>query len=68
MALHVLHNSLILSLPYLGPQLQAHGWDIENQKYLPLPLLLTTTAIATVAAVILAAATRRARPSQTAPA
>src|SRR5262249_17249876 len=59
MVLHVLHNGLMLSLLYFGPQLQEWGWDIEGQRFLPLPLMLTTTAIAAATALFLATATYR---------
>jgi sodium transport system permease protein len=58
MLLHVLHNSLMLSLIYFGPRLQAWGWDIEGQKFLPIWLLATTSVIAAAAAWVLATATK----------
>jgi sodium transport system permease protein len=49
MILHVLHNGLMVSLIYFGPHLQAWGVDTESQRYLPLPLVLVTSAAAAVA-------------------
>jgi hypothetical protein len=49
MLVHVLHNSLMLSLIYFGPQLQAWGWDTSEQRYLPLPVMLVATGIAAAA-------------------
>jgi ABC-2 type transport system permease protein/sodium transport system permease protein len=54
MVLHVLHNALMLSLVYFGPQLQAWGWDIEGERYLPLLLVLATTVLAPIALVVVA--------------
>jgi sodium transport system permease protein len=51
MVLHVLHNSLMLSLIYFGPQLAQFGWDIEGQRYLPLPLVAVTSVIAAAALI-----------------
>jgi ABC-2 type transport system permease protein/sodium transport system permease protein len=68
MILHVFNNGLLLSLLYFGPQLQQRGWDIEDQKYLPLPLVLTTAVIAAIAAIILAVLAWRSQRLQTAPA
>jgi sodium transport system permease protein len=53
MILHAINNSLMLSLAYYGPQLQAWGWDAQNQRYLPLSLVATTTVVALVAIVLL---------------
>jgi ABC-2 type transport system permease protein/sodium transport system permease protein len=60
MVLHVMNNGLLLSLLYFGPQLQERGWDVEDQSYLPLPFVLTTTIVAVIAAVVLAVTARRA--------
>jgi sodium transport system permease protein len=49
MALHVLHNALMISLIYFGPSLQAWGWDVEGQEYLPNPLLVVATVAAAAA-------------------
>ena len=49
MVLHALNNGLMLSLAYFGPELQAWGWDAEHQRYLPAPLVATTTVVALVA-------------------
>jgi ABC-2 type transport system permease protein/sodium transport system permease protein len=54
MVLHVLHNSLMLSLIYFGPQLAQFGWDAEGRRYLPLPLVAVTSAIAAVSLIGLA--------------
>ncbi|HEY2412366.1 MAG TPA: ABC transporter permease subunit/CPBP intramembrane protease [Pirellulaceae bacterium] len=68
MILHILNNGLLLSLLYFGPQLQERGWDIEDQSYLPLPLVFATTVVASVTGVILAVFARRRQQTQTAPA
>jgi sodium transport system permease protein len=49
MALHALNNGLMLSLGYFGEQLKGLGLDAENQRYLPLPLVAVTTAVAIAA-------------------
>jgi len=49
MLLHLLNNSLMLSVAYFGEQFKALGWDAENQRYLPLPLVAATTSIAIAA-------------------
>jgi len=53
MVLHLLHNSLMVSLAYFCEELQAWGWDIEGQQYLPLPLVAATSASAAVALLTL---------------
>jgi len=65
MILHALSNSLMLSLMYLGPQLQSWGWDVEDQRYLPLPLVAATTVIAAIALI---ATARKGRVQATQPA
>jgi ABC-2 type transport system permease protein/sodium transport system permease protein len=67
MVLHVFNNGLLLSLLYFGPQLQERGWDVEDQKYLPLPLVLTTTIVAAIVGILLAMLTWRSQQTQTAP-
>ena len=37
--LHALSNSLMLLLARYGDELKARGWDIEQQKYLPVAIL-----------------------------
>jgi sodium transport system permease protein len=54
MILHVLNNSLMLSLMYVGSRLQSWGWDADGQEYLPLPLVAATTAMAAIALLVLA--------------
>jgi sodium transport system permease protein len=49
MALHALSNVLMVLLAYFGEQLKGLGWDAENQRYLPLPLVAATTAAAIAA-------------------
>ena len=49
MVVHVLHNSLMLSLIYWGPRLE--GWDIEEGRFLPPPLVAITTVVAILAAL-----------------
>lgn len=51
---HAIHNGLMLSVVYFGPQLRAWGWDTEGQRYLPLALVGVTTPIAAVALLALA--------------
>src|SRR6185369_15501926 len=51
---HMLNNGLMLSLAYWGNRLQALGWDAEKQRYLPLPLVIATTVVATLALVLIA--------------
>lgn len=68
MVLHVLNNALMLSLVYLGPQLQDWDRNTENEKFLPLTFVLVTTAIAGATALGLALFTRRHHLAQTAPA
>jgi len=68
MVLHVLNNSIMLSLSYLAPHLQSWGLDIEDQKFLPLSLVATTTIVAAGAMAMLWATSRRAQPAQAAPA
>jgi sodium transport system permease protein len=48
MVMHVLHNSIMLSLIYAGPRLEE--WNIDERHYLPLPLVLATTVVAFLAA------------------
>jgi ABC-2 type transport system permease protein/sodium transport system permease protein len=67
MVLHVFNNGLLLSLLYFGPQLQERGWDVEDEKYLPLPLLLTSTVVAAIAGILLALLTWRSQQNQAAP-
>jgi sodium transport system permease protein len=59
MLVHMLNNGLMLSLAYWGHRLQALGWDAEKQRYLPLPLVAATTAVATLALVLIAWTGRR---------
>jgi ABC-2 type transport system permease protein/sodium transport system permease protein len=53
MLLHMLHNGLMVSLIYFGPQLQKWGWDIDGQRYLPLPLVAATTLVAIIALCVM---------------
>lgn len=46
---HVLHNGFMLSLIYFAPRLQAWGWDVENERYLPVGLVVGATVVAGVA-------------------
>jgi len=57
MVTHVLHNSMMLSLIYVAPQLEE--WNIEEKHYLPLPLVLATTVVAIIAALGIAWQSRR---------
>lgn len=68
MVLHILNNSIMISLSYLAPLLKNWGLDIENQKFLPPSLVVTTTIVAACAFVLLLATSRRSHPAQTAPA
>jgi sodium transport system permease protein len=68
MVLHVLNNSLMLSLTYVAPHLQRWGWDMEGQKYLPRNFILATTLVAVFAVILLMLATRRKQSAYTAPA
>jgi sodium transport system permease protein len=47
MVVHVLHNSLMLSLIYWGSRLK--GWAIEDGHFLPLPLVASTSVVALLA-------------------
>lgn len=68
MVLHVLNNSILLSLSYLAPHLQSWGLDMQDQKFLPPSLVVTTTLVAACAVFLLLAVSRRSQPVQTAPA
>src|SRR5438046_8836182 len=69
MLLHAVNNAVMLSLVYGAEQWRAWGYDPESQRYLPLPLVVITTATALVAAVGILWLARRqiqaSRPSQT---
>jgi ABC-2 type transport system permease protein/sodium transport system permease protein len=49
MVMHVLHNSMMLSLIYVGPRLEE--WNINEGHFLPLPLVFATTFVAIIAAL-----------------
>jgi sodium transport system permease protein len=49
MIVHVLHNSLMVSLIYWGPRLK--GWKMDEDHFLPLPLVATATVMALLAAL-----------------
>jgi membrane protease YdiL (CAAX protease family) len=54
MVLHAVSNSMMISLMYFADQLKAWGYDAESQRYLPLPLVVISTAVALVAALAIA--------------
>jgi ABC-2 type transport system permease protein/sodium transport system permease protein len=47
-ALHALSNGLMLLISRYGEGLKAHGWDLEQQRYLPL-LIVGLAAVAALA-------------------
>jgi sodium transport system permease protein len=59
MVVHVLHNGLMLSLIYFAPQFQSWGWDLQGERYLPLPLVIATTIFAGAALATLFWISRR---------
>jgi sodium transport system permease protein len=63
MALHTFHNGLMVSLAYWAPRLTAWGWDVEGQRFLPLPLVVTTSVAAGIALGAVAWITRSNRAS-----
>ena len=58
MLIHVLHNGLMVSLIYFGPQLQEWGIDAEGKRYLPLPLLAIATTAAAIGILVIARSAR----------
>jgi ABC-2 type transport system permease protein/sodium transport system permease protein len=60
MLLHMLHNALLLSMPYWGEKLIAGDWGIEHQMHLPtLWLALSALGIVLGIATLLAASRSR---------
>ena len=46
MVLHALNNGLLLSLAYWSHHIAAWGWNAENQRYLPMPLVISAVIVA----------------------
>jgi ABC-2 type transport system permease protein/sodium transport system permease protein len=61
MLLHVLHNSLLLSILYYGEELVARGWHIEEQAHLPATWLAASAVVVALSTGMLIAATRKSR-------
>jgi hypothetical protein len=61
-----MNNALMVSLGYFGEQLKAAGWDVEGARYLPLPLVAGTSAMAAAAGFALWRQTRQAENSKAA--
>ncbi len=60
MALHVVHNGLLLSVSYYEGALTARGWGVEERAHLPATWLAAAAVGIVIAGAILVATTRRA--------
>jgi ABC-2 type transport system permease protein/sodium transport system permease protein len=51
--LHAINNGLMLSVVLWSSELQRWGWDQQNGRYLPLPLVIVTSLVAAAAILLL---------------
>jgi ABC-2 type transport system permease protein/sodium transport system permease protein len=60
MVVHVIHNSLLLTVSYFAEELAARGWGVEERSHLPAGWLAAAAAGVVVASALLIASTRTA--------
>jgi ABC-2 type transport system permease protein/sodium transport system permease protein len=64
MALHAIHNGLLLAISYFGEELRAYGWGIEERAHLPPEWLALSALGVIVATAILIIAPRKPSAGQ----
>jgi sodium transport system permease protein len=60
-ALHVVHNSLLISMSYYRDELSSRGWGLEEQSHLPATWLIAAAIGIVCGAAILVVSTRQSR-------
>lgn len=62
-ALHAVHNGLLIALAYYSPEIQARGWDVQGTTHLPWPWIAAAAGVATAGTLLVMYATRPRPPA-----